>query len=151
MNPKEHRADFNRRWNISSTPDSPQEAVKTFKKRILTVFQNIYYTYYDNNGYEDKLQTTIDNIVTEESIFNFCQNYCIDQKYHYYNYNIDHKITIIDRLKNESNEKEFYRLIEIILSLDISSISEKNSYGHDNILVSGKKIKNTLIKFPQSM
>lgn len=142
MNPKKHRADFNRRFNISSTSDSPEEAFKKFKQRIITVFQNISHIYYDN-GYENKLQTTVDHIVTEESVFNFYQNYCIDQKYDY-DYNIDQKTTIINRLKNEKNEKEFYRLIEIILFLDISDF-EDNTYGNV-ILVSKNEIKNTLIK-----
>ena len=138
-----HRVDFNRRWNISSAPDSPEEAFKKFKQRVITVFQNISHIYYDNDGYENKLQTTVDHIVTEESIFNFYQNHCIDQKY---DYNIDQKTTIINRLKNENNEEEFYRLIEIILFLDISDFEDSSYINYGCILVNKNEIKNTLIK-----
>ena len=141
MNPKEHTKDFNRRWNISSTPDSPKEAFNKFKKRILTVLQNISHTYYDNSGYENSLKTTIDNIVSEKSVFNFYQQYCTDQKYEG---NVYQESIIIDRLKNENDDKDFYRLIEIILSLDIPNV-EDNTYGNV-ILVSKSEIKNTLIK-----
>ena len=35
MNSKEHRKDFNRRWNILLQPDSPPVAFQKFKQRIL--------------------------------------------------------------------------------------------------------------------
>ena len=40
MNIKEHKKDFNRRWNITSS-DSPEEAFKEFKQRIINIFENI--------------------------------------------------------------------------------------------------------------
>lgn len=101
MNLKEHRADFSRRWNISSTPDSPQEAFTKFKQRILNIFQSVTLE-------DDYLcPEGIDYIITKESAFHFCQYCCIDQK-----------IKIIDHLQNENNEIKFYRLIEVILSLE---------------------------------
>jgi len=40
MNFKEHKKDFNKRWNITLS-DSPEEALNQFKQRILNAFRYI--------------------------------------------------------------------------------------------------------------
>ena len=102
MNPKEHRKDFNRRWNIPLLLDSSEVAFQKFKQRILNIF----------NG--------IDGIVTEESISDFCQYYGIAQKFKKILFDV-YNITIIDRLKNENDKQAFYMLIEVILSLKLKT------------------------------
>lgn len=94
---------FNKRWNIISS-DSYEESFRKFKIRILNIFQGI------------------DQHVTKESITAFCQYYGIEEVWHTQMYG-DHSwsTNIIDRLNSEENEKEFYRLIELIFSLDITS------------------------------
>lgn len=108
---------FNRRWNITST-DSYEEAFNKFKTRVLNIF------------------TDIDRHVTDESITAFCQYYGIKEIWHSQPYG-DHSwsTNIIDRLKAEENEKEFYRLIELIFSLDITS-----TVGYDHRYTYSKNI-----------
>ncbi len=103
MNLKSKMEKFNKRWDITST-DSYEEAFKKFKTRILNIFGDI------------------DRHVTDESITAFCQYYGIKEIWHSQPYG-DHSwsTNIIDRLKAEENEREFYRLIELIFSLDITS------------------------------
>ena len=93
---------FNKRWSITST-DSYEEAFSKFKTRILNIFKGI------------------DQHVTDESISAFCQYYGIEEKWHTQMYG-DHSwsTNIGDRLNGEDDEKEFYRLIELIFSLDIT-------------------------------
>lgn len=92
MNIKERMEKFNRRWNITSS-DSYEESFKKFKRRILNILKDI------------------DSHVTEDSINVFCQYYGIEER----------SKNIIDRLNRENNEKEFYKLIELIFTLDITS------------------------------
>lgn len=104
MDLKEKMARFNKRWNVT-TQDTYEESFLKFKQRILNVFKNI------------------DNCVKRWSIKEFCQFYGIKEEWH-------EKIVldpyedptwstnIIDRLTKESDEIEFYKLIELILSLD---------------------------------
>ena len=98
MNPKEHREDFNRRWNITSQ-ESYQQSFYKFKQRILNIFKNI------------------DTEITEDSIFNFCQYYGIPPTTvgGYGN----RPNTIINRVSKETDKKEFYKLIEVITTLYI--------------------------------
>ena len=129
MNFKEHRKDFNKRWNITLS-DTPQEAFQQFQQRVVNIFQGIRLlcgdinsTYYVNG---------IDNIVTEESSLDFCQYYGISENLNKHGC----KITVIHQLMAEGNEKEFYRLIEVILSLQIRR----------GFCESGKEVKQFLIK-----
>jgi len=96
MNFKEHKKDFNKRWNITLS-NSPEEAFKKFKQRILNILQ---------------LQKMMD-LIRDRIVFDFCQYYGIKdtQKEDYY----DH--SVINRVLAENTEKEFYRLIEVILCL----------------------------------
>ena len=111
MNSKERRKDSNKRWKVISS-DSPEEAFKKFKQRIKSIFQSIYLMCGDiHNTYYSK---GIDAIVTDESSLDFCLYYGIQEKYYDNN-----KVTIIDRLNSETDEKSFYQLLEVILSLNI--------------------------------
>lgn len=94
---------FNKRWNITSV-DSYEDSFKKFKTRILNVFEGI------------------DNYVTDESIKAFCQYYGIKEIWHSGTMDTMWSTNIGDRLKQEIDEKEFYRLIELIFTLDIKSI-----------------------------
>ena len=105
MNPKDHRKDFNRRWKITSS-DSPEEAFSQFKQRILNIFTiKIHHLNYE--GKIDKLASITDAL-------NFRQYYGIPENRDRFG----NSCTINDRLFNEKDEKEFYRLIEVILNLD---------------------------------
>lgn len=103
MNLKERMQKFNKRWNIVST-DSYDEAFKKFRTRVLNIFQGI------------------DLHLTDASITEFCQYYGITERWQSQPYG-DHtwSTNVIDRLNEENDEKEFYRLIELIFSLDIIS------------------------------
>ena len=124
MNFKEHKKDFNKRWNITLS-STPQEAFKKFKQRIVNIFQNVELASYYYN---------IDVVVTKESSLDFVNYYGISEELNKQN----KKITIIHKVKTECNEKEFYRLIEVILSLDIVIVNSSN--------IPGKKTKQFLIK-----
>ncbi|MBP7846019.1 MAG: hypothetical protein KA007_01130 [Candidatus Pacebacteria bacterium] len=102
MNLKDRIDKFNNRWNITSA-DSYEDAFNKFKTRILNIFNDI------------------DSHVTEDSVAHFCQFYGIHEKWEH-NYMGDHKWSrnMINRLIQESNEIEFYKLIEVIFSLDIT-------------------------------
>ena len=107
---KEH---FNKRWNITSS-DSDEETFRKFKTRIQNIFETIECSYIQIDLYDsvdEGIETGVDKSVTKKSIFRFCQYYGISQS------EVTER-TIIDRLNNEANEKEFYRLIEVILSLE---------------------------------
>ncbi len=98
MSFKEHRKIFNKRWDISSS-ESYEQAFQKFQRRILNIFEDI----------RNYSLTGIDQVITAEGALDFRQYYGIQEKFH-----VMQKITIIDRLRNEKNEKEFYRLIEVI-------------------------------------
>ena len=91
MNPKDHRKDFNRRWKITSS-DSYEEAFKKFKQRIINIIAPV-------------IRVRSLEVRTEY----FCQYCGIDSLLENH---IGHPIT--NRLHDEKNEKEFYRLIEVI-------------------------------------
>lgn len=106
MDLKEKMEKFNKRWNVSSQ-DSYEELFLKFKTRILNVFKNI------------------DSSITRDSISYFCQIYAIKEVWHSNLYNSNTWSTnIIDRLTHESNEIEFYKLIELIFSLNFESKRE---------------------------
>lgn len=133
MSFNEHKKNFNNRWNITSS-DSYEEAFCKFKQRILNVFQSI------------------DKKITEESVFLFCQYYGIQKKLF--------ASTIRDRLKEENNEIEFYRLIEVILLLNIEhdydeqekllfirAVTETIKMSDVNVTI--KQTKNGVILYPK--
>ncbi len=111
MNPKEHRKDFNRRFNIPLQPDSPVEAFQKFKQRILNILKDI------------------DQEVTEGSSEYFCQYYGIAPQFEQGSILGDgyYSVTIIDRLKCEKNIQEFYRLIEVIFLLQFNNSNQRLS------------------------
>ncbi len=118
MNLKERMEKFNKRWSITST-DSYEEAFSKFKTRILNIFKDI------------------DRHLTDKSITAFCQYYGIEEVWHSQPYgDYSWSTNVINRLNQENDEKEFYRLIELIFSLDItSSMGYDHSYTYSrNIL-----------------
>ena len=117
MDLKKKMEKFNKRWDITSS-DSYEEAFKKFKTRILNIFQGI------------------DQHVTKESVTAFCQYYGIKEVWHSQMYgDYSWSTNIIDRLNAEEDEKEFYRLIELIFALDITS-----TIGYDHRYTYSKNI-----------
>ena len=108
MNFKEHRKDFNKRWNITSSETS-EEAFYKFKQRILNAFRQI------------------ENQLTRESVTKFCQYYAIEEKWKSISSTRLSK-NIINQLEKENTLIEIYRAIEIILSLKFQSYTDHNSY-----------------------
>jgi len=103
MNIREKMEKFNKRWSVVST-ESYEESFQKFKTRIFNILKDI------------------DNHVTEESITLFCQYFGIEEKWHRQTYgDYSWSTNIIDKLLEKNDEKEFYRIIEVILSLDITS------------------------------
>ncbi len=101
MNLKEHRKDFSRRWNIPLQLDSPEEAFRQFKQRILNAFRHI------------------ENQLTNDSITEFCQYYAIDEKWS----NIDStrlSKNILSQVEKENDLIKLCQLIETVLDLDFN-------------------------------
>jgi len=114
MDLKEREVQFNKRWDIIIT-DSYEEAFLKFKTRILNVFKDI------------------DSQVSAKSKREFCQYYAIPEKVRPSKNAKPRSSGIIEsRLRLQNNEKEFYRLIEIILSLDISANGYSSNQPYDN-------------------
>lgn len=111
MNLKDKMDKFNKRWSITST-DSYEDAFKKFKTRILNIFENI------------------DRHMTDESITAFCQYYGIKEVWHTGMMDNAWSTNISDRLISENNEKEFYKLIELIFSLDIRATMGYGGHGY---------------------
>lgn len=103
---KKKMDEFNRRWSINNALDYKTEFGK-FKTRILNLFNDI------------------DRHVKEEGISLFCNILGIEEKWHS-GYSGTWSSNIKDSLTAESNEKEFYRLLEIIFCLPIQK--EFDSY-----------------------
>ncbi|MDD2656799.1 MAG: hypothetical protein PHQ18_04530 [Patescibacteria group bacterium] len=105
MDLKEKMERYNKRWNII-LDESSEESFNKFKTRILNIFNDI------------------DHNVSVNSITTFCQYLGIQEKRYVNNFSGNSRSThIIDKLSNESNEEEFYRIIEIIFCLDIIETS----------------------------
>lgn len=111
MNLKDKMDKFNKRWSITST-DSYEDSFKKFKTRILNIFENI------------------DRHMTDESITAFCQYYGIKEVWHTGMMDNTWSTNISDRLISENNEKEFYKLIELIFSLDIRATMGYGGHGY---------------------
>lgn len=114
MNLKDKIQKFNKRWNVGDA-ESCEESFNKFKIRILNILKNI------------------DGQVDKESISLFCQFYGIPEKWESNSYSDESwSKNIITRLKEENNEVEFYKLLEVIFSLNIMrlmgySVSEEYS------------------------
>ena len=107
--------EFNKRWSIIDSEDY-EESFRKFKTRILNILGNI------------------DNRVTEESVSLFCQFYGIKEERQY---------NIINRLEPEDDEREFYKLLEIIFSLRIiSSANYRDGFYDKNMLF--KKVQEAI-------
>lgn len=97
--------EFNKRWNIEYA-ETPEAAFSKFKVRALNVLEDI------------------NNHLTEESISEFCQFYGIKETWDVNHYNDSRwNKNIINRLSSENNPIEFYKLLEVIFSLNITSVS----------------------------
>lgn len=102
MDLKSRMEKFNKRWDIVSS-ESYEDAFLKFKIRILNIFKDI------------------DEHLTDESVTVFCQYYGIKEVWHSQPYgDYSWSTNVMDRLNKETDEKEFYRLIELIFSLDIT-------------------------------
>jgi len=115
MDIKSKMEKFNKRWNIT-TIDSYDEAFRKFKTRVLNILGDI------------------DHHVTKESIIVFCQYNGIQMVWHEDGLGENWSSNIIDHFNKEKNEKEFYRLIELIFALDITSTvgyDHRYSYSKD--------------------
>ena len=88
--------EFNKRWDIIENIDYAKEFIK-FKQRVLNVLESI------------------DSNVSKDSIKLFCQVLGIPEKWKH-GYHDSYSENIINKFHDENNEKEFYRLIEIVLN-----------------------------------
>lgn len=111
MSLKDKMERFNKRWNIASE-ESYEDSFVKFKTRILNVFSDI------------------DNHLTKASITEFCQFYGVTEVWES-SYIGDHSWSknVVNRLVGEKDEKEFYKLIELIFALDIRTTA--SSHGGD--------------------
>lgn len=102
---KEKMDKFNQRWKLSKIDINPQEEFLKFKRRILNFLSDI------------------DQHVSEASVSAFCNYYGIPEIWinDRYSYQKWSGPNIIDKLKNENDPVEFYRLLEVIFSLDINT------------------------------
>lgn len=116
---KKKLENFNKRWNIASN-SSYEEEFKKFKTRILNIFINI------------------DRHISGEDISLFCNIIGIKEIWHHSDYGGHMWSTnIIDILACETNEAEFYRILEIIFSLPIQ---KEYSYGGHDVKYSKEKL-----------
>ena len=88
--------EFNKRWNISNN-DSYDEEFNKFRIRIFNILDDI------------------DDHVTEDGVKQFCQLLGIPEDWYHDDFSGPQGTHIIDALKAEKNEKEFYRLLQMIL------------------------------------
>jgi len=116
MNYKEKVEEFNKRWSIIDNL-SYEEEFKKFKKRVLNIFSDI------------------DRHIEKEGIRKFCQILGTTEEWKS-NYNTRWSENIINSLKNENNEKQFYRLLHIIFLLPI-----KTSYSDYSREVTYSRVK----------
>lgn len=100
MDIKEKLSNFNKRWSFEDV-SSYEEEFEKFKKRVLNIFSDV------------------DNHVTEEGIKQFCQILGITEKWQYLTFDRKQSKNIVSALVQEDNEKNFYRLLQIISFLPI--------------------------------
>jgi len=110
--------EFNKRWNISDEQNYAQEFSK-FKVRIINIFEDI------------------DIHVNDEDIKLFCKILGIKEVWHSspYSFGGHWSKNIINALKNEDNEREFYRLLQIIFYLPIKSSYKNRGYEYGKNLL----------------
>ena len=102
---KEKMKQIDKRWNIPSSV-SDEESFEKFKQRILNIFKWI-------EGNKNSLGISydgIDEIITNQSIFDFCQQLSIDIKWKTRNIFLSfekYSTNIIDYLSKENNKKTF--------------------------------------------
>ena len=103
MGIKERLQNFDKRWSIVND-SSYEEEFNKFKQRVLNIFSDI------------------DSHVSEEGVATFCQILGIREEW-VRSFHDDHLVgnNIINALIQESNEKKFYRLLEIISLLPIQT------------------------------
>jgi len=102
MNLKDKMEQFNKRWEIISA-ESYAESFQKFKVRILNILRDI------------------DQHVTKESIADFCQYCGIEENRSTFGLG-SQGTNIIRQLRTEEDEVKFYKLIELIFSLDINPV-----------------------------
>lgn len=116
--------DINNRWKIPSDESYEEKFIK-FKRRILNFLSDI------------------DLHVTEESISLFCNAMGIKEVWHQnaYDYSKWSK-NIINELNNEQEPKKFFRLLEIIFALDITTsfgYGARSIYDRENLIQKTKQ------------
>jgi hypothetical protein len=110
MNLKDKMEKFNKRWNITQS-ETPEESFSKFKTRILNLFKDI------------------DSHLSEESISEFCQFYGITEEWkHDYLGTQKWSRNVINRLTREQDGIEFYKLLEIIFTLNILTTGGYHSW-----------------------
>ncbi|MBI5152747.1 hypothetical protein HZA39_04385 [Candidatus Peregrinibacteria bacterium] len=125
MNLKDKIKKFNQRWKTPSMVANPEDEFVKFKTRILNFMSDI------------------DNHVTVSSVAVFCRYLGIPEKWEGEVYgNREWSYNLRDRLIEENNEVEFYKLMEIIFSLDIKTSS---GYG-DQITYSKETLYRKLLQ-----
>ncbi len=124
MNLKNRMENFNKRWNIEYN-ESPEVAFSKFKIRVLNVLEEI------------------NTHLTNSSITEFCQFYGIKEKWDTSSWgDSSYNYDVINRLTNENNPIEFYKLLEIIFSLDITStVGYDRQYSYSKNILLDKIIK----------
>ena len=93
--------EFNKRWNISEEVNYKEE-FNQFKIRVLNIFFNI------------------DNCFTRDGISTFCQALGIPEKWEERDTGLDYitvSKNVINSLRQDNGEREFYRLLQIIFDL----------------------------------
>lgn len=124
MNLKNRMENFNKRWNIEYN-ESPEVAFSKFKIRALNVLQDV------------------NSHLTEKSISDFCLFYGIQEVWesdHFGDRTWNNNVTL--RLEYENNPIEFYKLLEIIFSLDIKgTIGHDRQYSYSKEILLGKMIE----------
>lgn len=109
MNLQEKVKKFNQRWKVSSANAKPEEEFPKFKIRVLNFMHDI------------------DSHVPESSVAIFCRYLGIPEKWQHDRFDPYSRAwgtNIKDKLIEEENEIEFYKLLEIIFSLNIQSSSD---------------------------
>lgn len=96
---------FNKRWKIKSKR-SYQEEFKMFKQRVMNIFKEI------------------DMLIEKEGVKQFCLYYGIEEVWYGNGMSPSTSDNIFKHLNAEWNEKEFYRAIELIFSLDMKPQSD---------------------------
>lgn len=107
---KKKLGEFNKRWDIIDD-STYEEEFKKFKTRIINIFADI------------------DTYVKKEGVSLFCNIMGIKKEWY-----AGHSSNIITALQIESNEKRFYRILQIIFYLPI--ITERDRYYYHEITYS---------------